>query len=448
MAAQKLGEFRKIIVDFTNDTLGTFPELQGTLHKDLQTILQDNADTEAMTNVFEHCKTVYPTRFFDILYMNVSLFTSNENGYSNEFLPGIDFTKLWQENISEKTRETIWKYLQLVLFSVVSDLHDGQSFGEAANLFEAINGDEFKSKLESTMKDMHDFFQMKENENEDDDSPAETGPKTGSNSNASSEGINLDDLPDPSSMHEHINSMMNGKLGKLAREIAEETAADLNINSENAESINDVFKKLIQNPTKLMSLVKNVGSKLDAKLKAGDMKESDLMQEASDIMKKMKNMPGMGNLQSMFAKMGMPGMPPTAGGSGGKGKSKVDVNAMQAHLARNLKATKNKEKLLERLMKRQEAQKQEAQAAQPPLAQQAQAVQQAQAAQHVQVQSSPILVESTFQKGEAALKSSLTDKPLSAAQKKKARNKKKKNLASLKANTTEAAEELSDSEIL
>ena len=36
-------------------------------------------------------------------------------------------------------------------------------------------------------------------------------------------------------------------------------------------------------------MVKNVGSKLDEKLKSGEIKESELMKEASELMEKMKN---------------------------------------------------------------------------------------------------------------------------------------------------------------
>ena len=42
----------------------------------------------------------------------------------------------------------------------------------------------------------------------------------------------------------------------------------------------------------MMDLVKNVGSKLDNKIKSGDIKESELMQEATELMSKMKDMPG------------------------------------------------------------------------------------------------------------------------------------------------------------
>ena len=36
-------------------------------------------------------------------------------------LPNIDFTILMNENVSEKTKKTIWKYLQLLLFSVFAN---------------------------------------------------------------------------------------------------------------------------------------------------------------------------------------------------------------------------------------------------------------------------------------------------------------------------------------
>jgi enoyl-[acyl-carrier-protein] reductase (NADH) len=53
--------------------------------------------------------------------------------------------------------------------------------------------------------------------------------------------------------------MLDGKLGKLAKEIAEETAAGLNIEMDDATDMKSVFNNLIKNPGKLMGLVKSVG---------------------------------------------------------------------------------------------------------------------------------------------------------------------------------------------
>ena len=145
--------------------------------------------------------------------------------------------------------------------------------------------------------------------------------------------INLDEMPNAEDIHNHVEKMMGGKLGALAKEIAEETAKDLNIDMSDASSVSDVFKNLMKNPTKLMSMVKNVGSKLDEKIKSGDIKESELLQEASEMMKNMKDMPGFGNIQEMLGKMG--------GGRGGK----VNTAAMQAHMQRNIRLAQQKERL-------------------------------------------------------------------------------------------------------
>ena len=351
-------EFKKIIIDMTKDILVSFPEQEANLHKELKNLLFET-DPDGLEGslkyMFVYCKTFYPVRFFDILYQNQSIFDA-DNVCDARFLPGVNFKLLWKENISDKTRETIWKYLQLVLFTVVSGVSDERSFGDTAKLFEAINEDEFKSKLEETISQMQKLFTKVADTGATDATDATGATDATANGDQAendqddtdeSAGINLEDLPNPNDIHEHVSGMMNGKLGKLAREIAEETAADLNINMDNAESINDVFKRLIKNPTKLLSLVKNVGSKLDEKLKSGDMKESELLEEASELMKKMKNMPGMGDLQSMFSKMGM---------NPGKGSGKVNVNAMQANLDQKLKGAKNRERILKKLAERQAAQ--------------------------------------------------------------------------------------------
>jgi hypothetical protein len=348
--AKALVDIKKIIIDFTTDILVTFPEQRDTLNVNLKTLLEDtDQEDKALLSIYAHCKKIYPERFFDILYQNNEVFKNKI-----EFLPGMDFSLLWADkDLSDKSRETIWKYLQLLLFTLVSTISDGASFGDTAKLFEAIDEDEFKNKLEETISQMQNVFSgagtgTGTGTGETGTDSGEGASETGAAGSGSAPNINLEDLPDPKDIHDHVAGMMNGKLGNLAREIAEETAADLNMDMENAGSVNDVFKKLFQNPTKLMSLVKNVGNKLDSKLKSGDMKESELLQEASDIMQKMKSMPGMGDLQSMLAKMGMGHMMP-----GGKGGGKVNVNAMQSNLDRNLKAAKNKERLLANLEKRQ-----------------------------------------------------------------------------------------------
>jgi hypothetical protein len=277
------------------------------------------------------------------LYQNDDIF-GEESETDTEFLPHIHFKNLWEFDISDKTRETIWKYLQLILFCITGSLENREAFGDSAKLFESINEEEFKSKLEETLNKMHGLFDNTNtdaNESEEENFTSSEAP-----------GINMDNLPNAERIHEHITGMLDGKLGQLAKEIAEETASELNMDMENVTDMKDVFSKLMKNPTKLMGLVKNVGSKLDNKIKSGEIKESELLSEASDILNRMKNMPGMDNLQEMLGKMGM----------GGKG-AKVDMNAMEAQLNRNMK----KAEMKERIKKKSEMKKAENAFVPPPI---------------------------------------------------------------------------------
>ena len=186
---------------------------------------------------------------------------------------------------------------------------------------------------------------MNKNGHGDGDGCAESNANSGNSANAES-------------IHDHISHILNGKIGKLAKEIAEETAKDVDFEmefgGENGENMDfkNVFQKMFKNPGKLMSLVKNVGSKLDQKFKSGEIKESELMQEASDLVSKMKGMPGMNNLADMLNKMGMGGM--MGGMGGGGGKSKVNIGAMQSHLQRNMKVSQMKERMQQKLKLQQQ----------------------------------------------------------------------------------------------
>jgi hypothetical protein len=347
-------EFTKVIRDFANDLKITFPEYEPFIAKwwknkdhynnieneEERAQVYERSQQKSVKLIFDFCKKKFPPRFFDILYKNEDMF-KEDSDVDTEFLPKIHFRNLWQCEISDKTRETIWKYLQLIMFSIVGTLDNKDAFGDTAKMFEAINQDEFKSKLEETLSQMQGLFDMSGNAQEEGSTP----------------GLNM---PDPQKIQEHIAGMLDGKLGQLAREIAEETAANLNVDFDDATDMKDVFQKLIKNPTKLMGLVKSVGTKLDTKIKSGDLKESELIAEATEMMNKMKSMPGMDNIQSMLSKMGLGGM----GSMGGK----LNMGAMEANLNQKMKMAKTKERMMAKAQARANAkvaeQEQEAQAQQ------------------------------------------------------------------------------------
>jgi len=329
-------EFSKVIKDLIRDIKVTFPEvcpLIGKWWKDESEFSYIDSESERIKAfeesqqagikfLFTFCQKKFPPRFFEILYQNEEMF-KEDSDIDTEFLPHIHFKNLWQFDITQKTRDTIWKYLQLILFSIVGSLENREAFGDSAKLFEAINGDDFKNKLEETLSQMQGLF--------------DSNFSSSSDENTNDSSKMPEGMPNADDIHEHINGMLDGQLGKLAKEIAEETAASLNIDMENVTDMKDVFSNLVKNPTKLMGLVKNVGDKLDSRIKSGEIKESELISEATDIMNKMKGMPGMDNIQSMLSKMGIPGL-------GGKG-AKMNMGAMEAQMNKNLKAAQMRERM-------------------------------------------------------------------------------------------------------
>jgi hypothetical protein len=326
-------EFYKIVNDFVIDILTTFPEYSGIISRWWNPTKPENKEAECLA-VFRHCIKVFPERFFDILYKNQDIFKA-ESEENTEFLPGIVFKLLWSDNISDTTRETIWKYLQLILFSVIGSVHNTRDLGDTAKLFEAINEDELKNKLQETFENMQNLFDINLDEPAESDENTETNTDSKSNSK-SNPNINMENMPTPEQIHEHINSMMGGKLGKLAMELAEETASDLKLDLNDVKDPKDVFQKLFKNPTKMMGMVKNIGNKIDEKIKSGEIKESELMSEGMDLLNKMQTMPGMGDMQKMFSQMGIPGL-----GKGGK----MNMGAMEAQLNKNMKASKMRERM-------------------------------------------------------------------------------------------------------
>ena len=324
----QMTKFMSIMQDFTRDLLTSFPEYAETLDSRLEKVVNNNNDPENTQALLDYCKEVYPERFFDLLYKNDKIFENSD--YNTHFLPGIEFKDVWRQNISGNTRNIIWKYLQLVCFVVINGERDVEKFGDTTKLFEAIGEDELKKKLGETISQMSEFLDV-------------SGVASGTNLFDLSEN-----LPDPEELHEHINGLMNGKLGRLASELTEETMKDFT-DISGISSVGDVFQNLFKNPGKLMKMVKRLGDSLDDKIKSGEIKESELMEEAAELMEKLKKVPGMKNMTDLFGKMGLDGLDGMLGGAGG---GKLNFGAMQGQMNRNVRMAKQRDRMRAKLAAR------------------------------------------------------------------------------------------------
>lgn len=246
---QAPNEFYSIMNSFIDDIKLTFPEYIVIIDKwwgeEKQTKL-----------VFDHCMKIFPLKTFDIINENPEIFSKTTN---TEFLPNILFCYLWESEISDNTRKIIWKYFNAILACLLSSIK--------INSNDFVNEPEMIEKLSETLKKVHSMFdEKKETQN----------------------------FPE-NNFQEKFKEMTGGKIGKLAVELAEETAKSLNMSDSP-----DGMMELLKNPTKLMNIVKNMGDKLDERLKTGEINETEIMNEGIDLMKKMKDMPGMGDMSNLF----------------------------------------------------------------------------------------------------------------------------------------------------
>ena len=110
--------------------------------------------------------------------------------------------------INDKTKDSIWKYLQVVLFLVVGTMKDKMDFGDAVNMFEDMNQDELNTKMEAAMENIGSFFQNMEE-------PKTEGTKE---EDSTTDNKTFRDLKDQfSGINEHLRGMLDGKIGKLAQ---------------------------------------------------------------------------------------------------------------------------------------------------------------------------------------------------------------------------------------
>jgi len=350
--------FMKIIRDFVSDLSATFPEYVFFWEKWSSPELTE----PEIIHLFEYVLAVFPERFFDILYQNDNIFNpaTADPTINTCFLPNVDFKILFNcRGISDTTKKALWKYLQLILFCILNSVENKTRFGDSMGLFDGMDENILQEKLKDTMSGMMDFFSnlgsggatasASAYANEDngcDNSNLPSGSTTEGEPNRTEFNFNDANIPNPEDLHEHLKGLFDGKIGKLAKELAEEISGDLKDflgDEETGElrSSQDVMKTLLKNPKKMMDLVKTVGKKINKKMEDGEISQEEMMKEATEMFSKMKGMGGeggadMGNMAEMmqnFAKM--------MGGNG----AKVDMNATEQRLKQNTAREKLRKRL-------------------------------------------------------------------------------------------------------
>ena len=334
------------------DMLRTFPECKYYLDEGSTDIILNKKNTKNIKELYDYCQKVFPERIFDIMYKREEIF--EDANINTKFLPNIDFSELWSQNISDNTKKVLWSYLNLILVIILEDIEDAESFGDARTFFEAMDPEVLTNKLSeifSEISNVGDNSNNFKNIFSDISGLNDVFNMDGSNNMINMDGsnnmFNMGDMPNPKDINDHINKLLGGNLGRLAEEIAKETAGDLEEElGADINNVGDVFQKLFKDPMKLMSIIKRIGSKLEQKFKSGEIKESELIKETSELLGNIKNMPGMEGMEKMMRQM--------AKNMGGK----VNINQMQSHMKQNMRQAKQKERMRKKMEERRKQREQ------------------------------------------------------------------------------------------
>jgi hypothetical protein len=347
----------KLVSDFCRDLSTTFPE-----YRQAWAAWEEGVEwsDEVKDALLGHLLRVFPERFFDILYQNESIFAADSE-VPTDFLPGVEFKALWQLNISASTKQTLWKYLQLMLFQIMEDVHSRSSLGSAANMFEGIKEEELQAKITETFASLQDFFGKQAA------APSENPSEKAQQGNGT-EGPKAEGAPpspfanlfgsDPTKIQEHLRKLMDGKIGSLVKELVDDLKDDMEemqkelsdkygipLDQMDAENMpmQDIMKELMRNPGKVSKIMRKVSDKLKTTMTSENRQEYvqetmemlNQMGGKEEFMKMFDQMKGaMGSAANPFASSAGSENPMAAfanmfGGAQGAGKgTKVDQNAM------------------------------------------------------------------------------------------------------------------------
>ena len=344
--------FKNLVKEFISDLTNVFPEYDFYWSK----WGNETVTNEELKELFDHCAKVYPERFFDILYQNEDIFKDDSN-VNTYFLPRMSFSLLFNsEGLSENSKKVLWKYLQLMLFTVVGSVDDKKSFGESMNIFDGIDENVLQEKLEETMKNIGDVFDkmdhLKEKINEMEGKTNEEDNNSSSQENNDSEENQerpnprnlFENLPNMANLQNHLKKLFDGKIGKLAKELAEEVADEFKeVIGDESQDPQNMVKNLMKNPNKIKNLMKTVSGRLDEKMKSGEISRDDLMKEAGDFLGEIKRTSGDAGVNEMLQSV-MKNM-------GGLGKNaKINKSALN----RLMKQSETKERMQKKANERKQ----------------------------------------------------------------------------------------------
>ena len=288
--------------DFIRDLSKTYPEIKSCLYRNYEGCLLEGDKSLSDQPKLE--------KFLKLIGDHEKLITDKNLEFFDlevEFLEEISFKILWEKNISNKTRESIWKYLQT--FQIINiNLRSSQQLKDALS---QIGTDTEVEVNRKTAKDLKKLKKLSSSVKEE----------------IKGEETDLDQMLGP---------LMDSGIGDIAKEVAKTMDIEKMFGSIDENSNPMELMAQMMNPEKMGSIFQNINSVMEQKVGTGELTKEGLKGEAEGMMGSLGENP-------MFKNM-MEGLGPTMDQSSTSRDSTLPVQ----ELTKEEKQKKLREKINEK----------------------------------------------------------------------------------------------------
>ena len=263
MTLTYIEKFNNYLKLFINELINIYPEYNEKLTTNYKSLLDsENNNEDTFVKHFNDEIKQY-TQY--IAKKDDSLFKLDKE---LNFIKGIDSRDLWFKDISQKTKNNIWKYLQTLIVLSKKIIGDDEEINNLIENFQ--NSEEFN--MDNIKKETENMMEMLQNLSMNDNSSTEDNNSSNENSNP-------------------LDNLAGGLIGDIAKELTEE----LNINESDIgepRNMNEAFNNLLGGnggQGNFLNIISKVGEKIQNKVNSGQINQNDLMKEAQQMMGSLKN---------------------------------------------------------------------------------------------------------------------------------------------------------------
>lgn len=304
-----------IFGEFIRDLSKTFPEIKSCLYRNYEDCL--TAENKCLDD------SPKLKRFLELIGDYERMITDKNLEFFDievEFLEEISFKRLWEKNISNKTRESIWKYLQT--FQLINiNLKSSQQLKDVLG---DLGSDKSVDIDKKTAKDLKRMKKL-------------------------SEGVK-EELPGESELDDMLSGLMGGGIGDIAKEVAKDLDIEKMFGNVDENSNPMELMAQMMNPEKMGSIFNNINSVMEKKMESGELTQESLKSEAEGMMGKMGENPMFKNMMQGM-QQGMPGqgMPEKADSATNPSQETNDTpRPAERELTREEKQRRLREKIKEK----------------------------------------------------------------------------------------------------